>query len=253
MVTMPKVLQDLETRKRMWEHRFKTCREIAGLAPKGQELRYLALHAARTKTVNAARNAYQKKDFIRLARILSNFERNNQVFFDKILEESRQFLEGAHTAVDLYCGPGLFTRRLQQIIPTVFGVELVDELAHKAYEFGGIKEVFHGSPNDVLKNIEDWEVDAFTSIRGFLHSPEDERVEVLRQIGNVLRKDGVLVCSEMFKDNVPAGRRINPGTWYWYVAEYKTVLTDFGFDLCHVSGTIDNEGDPCRVLVFIKH
>jgi|GEM_PF-2991160 len=254
MAALAKVvpLMDLESRRLFWVKRFEICRQISKLAPEGQELRYLSLHAARTRTINNARDAYQKGDMAKLESILSGFERNNNGFFRRILSEIAPFLGEARLAVDLYCGPGLFTRELKKIVPAVFGIELVADLAHQASKFGKI-EVFHGSPNEVLKNMGDWHVDAITSIRGFLHSPWDERVEALRESSKALNAGGKLICVEMLREDVPTGRRHNPGTWYWYIAEYQSVLSEFNLTLEHVSDTINNEGDPCRVLVFVKH
>jgi SAM-dependent methyltransferase len=222
-----------------WQERYHRCSKIGDLA----------LHSARTRTVSAAWMAYQDKDWETLETILSLFRSANQYFLETTLREMKPWLLGVRLIFDLYCGPGLFAKMLKELGLTVFGVEFVEELAHKAHVASGIAEVYQQPPSLALAGVENRSVDGIAMTRGGLHDPDLEIV--LAESQRILRPNGRIFVTEMFKEDMPAGRGVNRGTFYRTIGWYDDRLNKMK-RIYRSEKPFDNEGDRCRTVVYEK-
>ncbi len=238
---------DLEQRKELWVKRVKSCME-AGKPD------MVAACTKRHVDINNPDN-------------IKGFELANETFRDGVLgfiwNFFRDLPEQPRIGLELFVGPGIFFRELIQRIPNLYGVDLIEENLEYTKRYteehpGHLlcrpahcieKEVGerYGYPDGF--NKEDFDI--IFAFRGYLHQPRRERIQTLLSCIKILKPGGYLVIGEMFEDDRPENRKINPGAFYWKIGRYKRVVGKY-MSLAALSEIIDNDGDPCRVAIFKK-
>ena len=224
-----------------WLKRYTVCRALG--FPEG--------HVLPTKTIKniLAASDDDRPKFITAATLA------NESFLNDLEREIDPFLKDIHSAVELGCGPCLFLRRLKRKVNHVFGVEVVPELVRdmnsKLETEPNSPKIFQGQAHEFARLLKGIKVGAVFAIRASLHWPQDEWDETWDLAQEALPEGGLIVISEMFKNDLPPKRAQNPGTWYRYIAEFDERLHHMKRLYLSLRPFL-NESDPVRVAVYQK-